>query len=125
MELAPIISREARRFDVPAEVVVCVMRAESSFQIRARGKKGELGLMQLKRGTKAVEGYEHLTDDELMAPALNIRLGVKHMARKRRVCGGEPVRWLSAYANWPCGTSPYSRRVLSRIIPATIATKGP
>jgi soluble lytic murein transglycosylase-like protein len=110
-ELAPLVLREARRYRLEPEVVVAVMWSESRFDRDARGAAGEIGLMQVKRGI-ATRGFDHLGDDAFADPALNVRLGVRYLARVRRRCGGDPLRWLGAYSGQACGVSAYATKVL-------------
>lgn len=113
--VAPIIYEEATRYDIKPETLAAVVAHESRFRKDARGGLGEIGLGQLKRGTLATAGYEHLSDEELARPRLNLRLAARHLAHAKKLCGGKPVRWLSRYNGRKCGPSSYSRKVVKII----------
>lgn len=112
--LAATIAEEAERFDLPPELVAAVAAHESMFRRDAIGARGEQGLMQLKRGTVATRGYDHLSDAGLRQPRINIHLGARHLSRVRALCGNTPpVAWLSVYSGRKrCAPSPYSRAIL-------------
>ena len=118
-QLAPLVVKAAVRYRIEPKILVAVVRNESSFRPTARGALGELGLCQLKRETMATRGFDHLSDEALMDPALNLRLGARHLARARRICGGHAApaaAWLSVYnGRKKCRPSAYSTRVLSRL----------
>lgn len=118
-QLAPIVVAAAARYQLDPRLLVAVVRNESRFRVDARGAKGELGLAQVKRNTMATRGYDHLPDGALLRPALNLKLGARHLARCRRICGGmaaPPERYLSVYnGRRYCRPSLYSKRVLARI----------
>lgn len=113
-EIADAIASDVHTERVGARLVVKVISRESDFKPRARSACGkDLGLMQIRRGV-ATAGYNHLTDEQLMEPGLNIHLGIRRLRLARAQCRGEPRRWLGAYAGLKCmKTSPYARNVLS------------
>ena len=112
LRLAPIFGREARRHHVPADLLVSVARAESYCDPDAVGRKGELGLMQVKPGTVAAGG---VSDDRLRLPSVNISLGAAHLERRFRLCG-DWAGALGVYKGWKkCRQgreSEYAERVL-------------
>jgi soluble lytic murein transglycosylase-like protein len=112
--IAPIVMKESERFGINPFVVLAAIKRESGFQITARGKAGEIGLMQIKRGG-ATAGFETLTDTQLEQPDINIYLGVRYMYWSRRRCGGEPWYWLGAYNGLHCGPSRYATKVLTTL----------
>jgi soluble lytic murein transglycosylase-like protein len=110
-EIAPIVLQESERFEIHPLLVAAAIKRESGFNIQARGKAGEIGLMQIKRGG-ATQGFDKLTDKELERPEVNIYLGVRYMYWMQRRCGGDPSRWLGAYSGCRCGPSRYAKKVL-------------
>ncbi len=114
--VATLIVREARRYDIDPRVLATVIRHESGYKPEAIGRRGELGLCQLYRGTVATAGYDHLSDDQLMVPWLNIRLGARRLARAAKQCGGGgPENYLGPYNGRGCGRNLYSRKILTRL----------
>jgi hypothetical protein len=96
-------------------LVAAVLHHESGFRADKRGKLGELGLGQLKRGTLATHGYDASPDRVLLAIPVNVGLTVRHMLHVRAVCGTSPAAaWLSVYSGRRhCRPSPYSLAVLA------------
>ena len=99
-----------------------MMRQESHCDPTATGRLGELGLMQIKRNTLATAGYDKLSDEELRAPALNVRLGARHLRRCLNKCGGAMAGALGMYSGLAkskrtgqCRESKYSWAILARI----------
>lgn len=109
--LSSYMQAQSAHYQIPPAIVLSVIASESSCRIDAKSGKGDVGLMQIRRGV-ATHGYDGLTDAELMEPRLNIKLGVRRLARAKRICGGNPERWLSNYAGLQCGSSKYSRNVI-------------
>lgn len=92
---------EARRRGVDASLAWGLMRAESAMQPDARSPAGALGLLQLMPATAsavarrhglAFSGAESLTD-----PAVNVPLGIAHLAELYDEFGGNWVRVAAAY----------------------------
>jgi len=113
--LAATIATEAIRYDLPPDLIAAVIAHESAFRQDATGTLGEVGLLQLKRGTLATRGFDHLSDVGLRQPRINIHLGARHMAHVRELCGvgSLALHWLSVYSGRrKCRSSPYSRAIL-------------
>jgi soluble lytic murein transglycosylase-like protein len=118
--LAAMITIEADRQGVDAALIAAVIQHESGFRRDAVGALGEQGLLQLKRGTLATAGYDHLSDVGLRQPRINIHLGARHLAHVRALCGNVPAAsWLSVYSGRKkCRPSPYSRAILKLLADA-------
>ncbi len=71
---ADIISTVAASHDVDARLIHAVIEQESSYQARARSKKGARGLMQLMPATARQYGVRNSYD-----PRSNIEAGVRHL----------------------------------------------
>ena len=69
-----IIDRVAAEQDVPARLVRAVIQVESAYNVRARSKKGAMGLMQLMPATARQYAVADPYD-----PASNIEAGIKHL----------------------------------------------
>ena len=113
--MSAMIVVESERFDLDPALVAAVIQHESGFRRDAVGLLGEQGLMQLKRGTWSTKGFDHLSDVGLRQPRVNIYLGVRHLAKVRKVCGenSSPLNWLSVYSGRKkCRPSEYSRSIM-------------
>jgi len=126
-EMVEAVSESSRRYDVPPETILAVIRIESGFDVNATSDAGAVGLMQLLPSTAEevarelrlpFEGSEQLRD-----PALNIRLGT-HYLTKLLNRFDDLSQALAAYNEGPekvadraPGTSDYARRVLQYAAP--------
>jgi hypothetical protein len=70
----PIIYREAKRNDLPPELVAAVIESESDFRPRLVSNKNALGLMQIVPETGRLMGAE-----DLFNPSQNIAAGTKYL----------------------------------------------
>jgi soluble lytic murein transglycosylase-like protein len=71
---AEIIDRVAREQNVDARLVRAVIQVESAYNVRARSKKGAMGLMQLMPATARQYAVRDPYD-----PKSNIEAGIKHL----------------------------------------------
>jgi hypothetical protein len=69
-----IIDRVSAEQEVDPKIVRAVIAVESAFQLRARSRKGAMGLMQLMPETARQYGVVNPYD-----PASNIEAGIKHL----------------------------------------------
>jgi hypothetical protein len=113
-ELAHVVIAESRSAHQDAMIVAAVIAHESKFKQKAKGRKGEVGLMQIKP-----DGVAAFTCRDLLAGlwqiAFNIRCGIRVMLRARRVCGKDApaLEWLGIYNGVrKCVPSRYARSVL-------------
>ncbi|SIQ21321.1 Transglycosylase SLT domain-containing protein [Rhizobium sp. RU20A] len=83
----PIIANYARQYGVPVELAHAVIKVESNFNPKARGRAGEIGLMQIKPATARMLGYSGSTRG-LYDPETNIRFGMKYLAMAHELSGG-------------------------------------
>ncbi|MEO0498330.1 MAG: transglycosylase SLT domain-containing protein [Pseudomonadota bacterium] len=86
-----IIRKHAKANGVPVKLALAVVQIESSFNPKARGAAGEVGLMQIKPATARGMGYSGSTK-ALYNPETNIKWGMKYLggARARSdgsICG--------------------------------------
>jgi soluble lytic murein transglycosylase-like protein len=116
------VAEAAELYDIDPRVIVSQMRQESTCDPEATGALGEIGLMQLKRGTRATQGYDKLTDKQLRRPALNIRLGARHLRFCMDRCGGSVSGALCLYKGLRksrktglCRECSYAGAILARI----------
>lgn len=113
-EIATAINQETTEHNVERYkgVVASVMWHESRFKKYARGKKGEIGRMQLLRGGAIPKGDKR-SFHTLAQTGINTHLGVKYLApsllRCKNATGG-----LTIYNNGHgCFATKYSTGVLS------------
>ena len=69
-----IIDRVSAEQNVPAKLVRAVIQVESAYNVRARSRKGAMGLMQLMPETAKQYAVADPYD-----PATNIEAGIKHL----------------------------------------------
>lgn len=83
------ILEAAQRHALPPELVRAVVFQESRFDSRARGAKGEIGLMQLLPEGAVAEWSrickkKNPGEDQLFDPALNLEIGCWYLGRALR-----------------------------------------
>jgi soluble lytic murein transglycosylase-like protein len=84
----------AAKYGVDWRLVVAVIKAESSFNARARSSRGAVGLMQVMPRTAAL--YQ-VKKSELWDPARNLEAGVRHLRMLQDRYDGDLSRTLAAY----------------------------
>lgn len=91
-----IIARHAAKHGVPLSLARAVVRVESNFRANARGRAGEIGLMQIKPATARGMGYSGSAKG-LYDPETNIRYGMKYLAGAHRLGGGDTCGTILRY----------------------------
>ncbi len=108
---ATIIVEESQAVQPPIDpfLVVAIIFKESSFRAQIKGKKGEVGLMQIMpRGTLT----RSITKESLTDVRPNIRVGVGHLHYWQERCGSNNTDiWLSAFNAGKCKRTKYAKRV--------------
>jgi soluble lytic murein transglycosylase-like protein len=80
-DLARTIYVQARTADVDPRLVFALVAAESRFDTRAVGRRGERGLLQLRLAT--ARAYDsRVTPEALFHAETNLRLGLLHLKRE-------------------------------------------
>lgn len=82
-----IIARYAATYGVPVSLAHAVIRIESNYRPGARGRAGEVGLMQIKPATARGLGYSGSVK-ALYNPDTNIRWGMKYLGMAHKLSGG-------------------------------------
>ncbi len=82
-----LISRYATAYGVPVALAHAVVRVESNYRANARGRAGEIGLMQIKPATARAMGYSGSAKG-LYNPETNIKFGMKYLAGAHKLGGG-------------------------------------
>ena len=91
-----IIARHASQHGVPLALAHAVVRIESNYRPNARGRAGEIGLMQIKPATARSLGYSGGAKG-LYDPETNIRYGMKYLAQAHRLGGGDTCGTILRY----------------------------
>ena len=91
-----IISKHAAKHGVPVSLARAVVRIESNYRPNARGRAGEIGLMQIKPSTARMMGYSGSAKG-LYDPETNIRWGMKYLAKARALGGGDTCGTILRY----------------------------
>lgn len=91
-----LISKYAAKYGVPVSLASAVVRIESNFNPKARGRAGEIGLMQIKPATARMLGYGGSAKG-LYDPETNIRWGMQYLATAHKLGGGETCQTILRY----------------------------
>jgi soluble lytic murein transglycosylase-like protein len=110
-DYAQIIVEESQAVqpEVDPFLVVAIIFRESSFRAKIKGKRGEVGLMQIMpRGTLT----RTITKQNLTDVRANVRVGIGHLHYWQEECGSDDmVLWVSAYNAGKCKKTYYGRGV--------------
>lgn len=93
---SPIITKYAKEYGVPVDLAHAVVSIESSFNPKARGAAGEVGLMQIKPATARGMGFKGTTK-ALYNPDTNIRWGMEYLAKAHDLSGGQTCGTILRY----------------------------
>ncbi|MGI6856826.1 lytic transglycosylase domain-containing protein [Mesorhizobium sp. 1B3] len=91
-----IIHRYATSYGIPLSLAHAVVRVESNYRANARGKAGEIGLMQIKPATARMMGYSGSTKG-LFDPETNIKYGMLYLAKAQKLGGGALCQTILKY----------------------------
>ena len=83
----PIIAKHAKANGVPLKLALAVVEVESNYKPSAKGRAGEIGLMQLLPKTARYIGYEGKMQ-HLYHPDINILYGMKYLGKAYKLGGG-------------------------------------
>jgi soluble lytic murein transglycosylase-like protein len=95
-ELPAIVTRYAREYGVPVSLAHAVVTIESNFRPNARGRAGEIGLMQIKPATARMMGYSGSAKG-LYDPETNVKYGMKYLAKAHALGGGDTCGTILRY----------------------------
>jgi soluble lytic murein transglycosylase-like protein len=101
IDIAAIVEKEAKRFNLDPLLIEEVIRQESNFQVSAVSYVGAQGLMQLMPGTAAQMGVRDSND-----PADNIAGGTRYLAEQLSTFGRLDLA-LAAYNAGPGAVSSF------------------
>ncbi|MCB1385038.1 MAG: lytic transglycosylase domain-containing protein [Nitratireductor sp.] len=82
-----LIAHYAAANGVPVKLADAVVRVESAYRPHARGRAGEIGLMQIKLSTARAMGYRGSAKG-LYDPETNLKYGMKYLGEAHRLSGG-------------------------------------
>ena len=91
-----LIARHAAAYGVPVDLAHAVVRIESNYRANARGRAGEIGLMQIKPRTARGLGFTGSTK-ALYDPDVNLRYGLKYLAVAHQLGDGDICRTILKY----------------------------
>ncbi|MBC2860471.1 lytic transglycosylase domain-containing protein [Stappia sp. 28M-7] len=111
-----MITAEARKHGVPVELAHAVVRVESNYNPRARGRAGEIGLMQIKPQTARGVGFRG-SAKALYDPKTNITYGMKYLAGAHKRAGGDVCGTILRYnaGHFAKRMNPVSRRYCGKV----------
>ena len=115
-EFSRLIRKAAAKHGVPIKIAKAVVEVESNFNPRARGRAGEVGLMQIKPATARGIGYRGSTK-ALYDPATNIEWGMKYLAGAHERANGDLCGTILRYnaGHFAKRMNPVSRRYCSKV----------
>lgn len=115
-EFARLIRKAAAKHGVPVQIAKAVVEIESNFNPRARGRAGEVGLMQIKPATARGIGYRGSTK-ALYDPETNIEWGMKYLAGAHQKANGDLCGTILRYnaGHYAKRMNPVSRRYCSKV----------
>lgn len=90
------IAAHAKAAGLPAELAEAVIRHESRFNPKARGRHGEIGLMQIKPQTARALGYTG-TASGLYDVDTNLKWGMAYLAGAYKLAGGDTCGTILRY----------------------------
>ena len=95
-DIQALIDKAAAENGVPQDLASGLIAVLSSFNPRATGKSGEIGLMQLMPQTAQAMGF---TGDarELYDPETNLTFGMRYLAKAQELGGGGTCETVHRY----------------------------
>jgi soluble lytic murein transglycosylase-like protein len=113
---ASIIRRYAAQHGVPEQLAFAVVQVESNYRADARGRAGEVGLMQIKPATARMMGYSGGAQG-LYDPETNIRFGMKYLGKARQLSDGSTCGTILKYnaGHGAKRMNPVSRNYCSKV----------
>lgn len=79
--LLSLLIQYSNYYGIDPQLSLAVAKVESSLNPKAIGPLGEIGLFQLRP-----EYFKKYTINQLFDPRINIKLGIKHIYEKKKIC---------------------------------------
>jgi hypothetical protein len=123
--LMTVFQEASKSSGVPLDVLLAVAKRESNFNPKARGRSGEMGLMQIMPSTARQPGYgvAPVDDTELFNPSTNINFGAQYLAARAKSEGvkdwNDPIQRAKALKAYNGGGDPNYVENVSRYLPQT------
>ena len=93
---AALVAAHAKANGVPVDLAHAVIFSESTYNAKARGAAGEIGLMQLRPATARMMGYSGSASG-LYDPSTNIKYGMKYLGTAHKLAGGSTCGTILKY----------------------------
>ena len=93
---AKLVETYAKANGVPVDLAHAVIFTESTYNPKARGAAGEIGLMQIRPATARMMGYTGKASG-LYDPATNIKYGMKYLGGAHKLAGGSTCGTILKY----------------------------
>lgn len=115
-KLRNLVAAAARKHGIPVDLAHAVVEIESNYNPKARGRHGEVGLMQIKPATARGIGYTGSTK-ALYDPKTNLEWGMRYLAMAHSKAGGDLCGTILRYnaGHYARRMNPVSRRYCSRV----------
>lgn len=91
-----LVSWHAEANDVPPKLALALVQVESSYNSKATGRNGEIGLLQIKPATARKMGYKG-SAQALYNPDTNLTWGMKYLGKAHHLSGGDTCGTLLRY----------------------------
>ncbi|MCA1491645.1 lytic transglycosylase domain-containing protein [Sinorhizobium alkalisoli] len=91
-----LIHSYAKQYGVAVDLARAVVEVESNFNAKARGRAGEIGLMQIKPATARMMGYSGSAKG-LYDPETNIKFGMLYLAKAQELSDGSTCGTILKY----------------------------
>ena len=122
-DIARTVILEANHHKMDPILILAVIATESQFNVNARGRHGEIGLMQiLPKTAKWLAPQAGIPKNKvrLTDPVINIRIGATFLASLRKSFDGHGTRYVSAYN---MGSRNVRRLLASNVEPKIYSSK--
>jgi len=116
-ELVFLFKNAAKTYSIDERILMAVAHKESTFNAKARGSSGSLGMMQVMPSTGARYG---LSTEQLLDAETSINFGAMYLSERIAAYGGDLTKGFSAYNQGSVAVNrgSYSTRYATRIIGA-------
>lgn len=114
-ELVFMFKRAAEVYDIDEKILMAVAQRESTFNPKAKGSSGSLGMMQVMPATGRAYG---LSPSQLLDAQTSINFGAMYLSNNIGAYNGDLVKGFSAYNQGPARVNrgSHSTRYASRVM---------